>query len=98
MIEPMVLISFDEHCNVSFIGKESRYRELCETIKEFNKDREIKHNFLGNCELIYLSGELLESSLEDVIYKLLRNKFNKIEPWARVYSEIFRKFKVKDYL
>jgi hypothetical protein len=97
-VESLILIAFDEHCNVSFIGKEYRYLELCNDLREFNKDREIKHNFLRNCELIYLGGDLLESSLEDVIYKLLKNTFNKIEPYARIYAEVFKNLKVKDYL
>jgi len=97
-VESLVLIAFDEHCNVSFIGKESRYLELCKELSDFNKNREIKHNFLKNCELIYFDKEWYESSLDKIIYNILKNRYNKIEPWAKVYAEVFRKSKIKDYL
>jgi hypothetical protein len=97
-IFPNVLIAFDENCNVLFIGKEQRYLELCKEFTEFNKTSELKQNLLMNCELVYISDELLESSLEDVIYKLLYNKFKRFEIHARIQAEVFRKNKVKDFL
>lgn len=96
--ELLILIAFDEHCYPSFIGRESRYLELRKEVHKLIEDKKINHRFLGNDELIYLDKETYEDSLADIIYNILRNRFHKFEIDAKIHAEMFRKFKVKDYL